>query len=237
MRCRCTSARAKNLRERVGAHFSSDYRSATDLRLSAEIRASSSSETAGELGALLREAALVKALLPAHNHALRRKAESGVLALDAEPGPPQFVPAACRRTGRAARALRAVLGEAAGARSAARAGRRARAVLEGARARKARSGPASRGRSALRRRLRRRREPGRAPRRGCAPRSRRWRFRRGRSPGLAAIRERAALERADRRPRAARLVLARHRARRRRAAGADRRAAAAARSTPTSRGC
>ena len=87
--------KAKNLRERVGAHFSSDYRSATDLRLSAEIRRIEYDETAGEIGALLRESALVKSLLPAHNHALRRKAQSGVLELADEPGPPpRFVAAA-----------------------------------------------------------------------------------------------------------------------------------------------
>ncbi len=33
-------------------------------------------------------------MLPAHNHALRRKAESGVLELPDAPGPPRFVPAA-----------------------------------------------------------------------------------------------------------------------------------------------
>ncbi len=86
--------KSTNLRERVGAHFSSDYRSATDLRLSAEIRRIEFEETAGEIGALLREAALVKSMLPAHNHALRRKAESGVLELPDAPGPPRFVPAA-----------------------------------------------------------------------------------------------------------------------------------------------
>jgi DNA polymerase-3 subunit epsilon len=86
--------KSKNLRERVGAHFSSDYRSPTDLRLSTELQRIEFEETAGEIGALLREAALVKSLLPAHNHALRRKAESGVLELPAEPGPPGFVPAA-----------------------------------------------------------------------------------------------------------------------------------------------
>jgi DNA polymerase-3 subunit epsilon len=91
--------KAKNLRERVGAHFSSDYRSATDQRLSVELSRIEFDETAGELGALIRESALVKSLLPAHNHALRRKAESGVLALDAEPGPPQFVPAAAVEPG------------------------------------------------------------------------------------------------------------------------------------------
>ena len=87
--------KSKNLRERIAAHFSSDYRSATDARLSTEIRRIEFEETAGELGALLREAALVKTLLPAHNHALRRKAESGVLELPDEPGPPRYVAAAC----------------------------------------------------------------------------------------------------------------------------------------------
>jgi DNA polymerase III subunit epsilon len=86
--------KSKNLRERVGAHFSSDYRSATDSRLSSEIRRIEYEETAGEIGALLREAALVKTMLPAHNHALRRKTESGVLELPDAPGPLRFVPAA-----------------------------------------------------------------------------------------------------------------------------------------------
>ncbi|MET0682979.1 MAG: exonuclease domain-containing protein [Casimicrobiaceae bacterium] len=86
--------KSTNLRERVGAHFSSDYRSATDLRLSAEIRRIEFEETAGEIGALLRESALVKSMLPAHNHALRRKAESGVLLLPALPGPPTYLSAA-----------------------------------------------------------------------------------------------------------------------------------------------
>ena len=86
--------KSRNLRERVSAHFSSDYRSSTDLRLSAEIRRIEFEETAGEIGALLREAALVKAMLPAHNHALRRKVESGVLELPADSGPPRYVAAA-----------------------------------------------------------------------------------------------------------------------------------------------
>jgi DNA polymerase-3 subunit epsilon len=86
--------KSKNLRERVAAHFSSDYRSATDSRLSAEIRRIEFETTAGEIGALLRESALVKALLPAHNHALRRKAEAVVIELPAEPGPPRFHAAA-----------------------------------------------------------------------------------------------------------------------------------------------
>ncbi|MBS0319574.1 MAG: ethanolamine utilization protein [Proteobacteria bacterium] len=71
--------KARNLRERVGAHFSSDWRSETDLRLSAEMTRLEYDVTAGEFGALLHEAAAVKAMLPAHNRALRRKADAGVL--------------------------------------------------------------------------------------------------------------------------------------------------------------
>ena len=62
-----------NLRDRVRSHFSSDYRSANDIRISSEIQRIEVEETAGELGALLREARLVKELLPLHNHRLRRK--------------------------------------------------------------------------------------------------------------------------------------------------------------------
>jgi len=86
--------KSTNLRERVGAHFSSDYRTVTDLRLSQEIQRIEFEETAGEVGALLRESVLVKTLLPAHNQALRRKAESGVLELPPTAGPPTYVPAA-----------------------------------------------------------------------------------------------------------------------------------------------
>jgi DNA polymerase-3 subunit epsilon len=78
-----------NLRERVGAHFSHDWRSETDLRLSREIRRIEHQETAGELGALLRETLLIKTLLPAHNRALRRKAEAGVVRL--VDGLPRFI--------------------------------------------------------------------------------------------------------------------------------------------------
>jgi DNA polymerase III subunit epsilon len=85
--------KSKNLRERVSAHFSSDWASETDLRLSAEIRRIECEPTAGELGALLREARLVKSLLPAHNRALRRKADAGVMTLR-EDGTPAFVAAA-----------------------------------------------------------------------------------------------------------------------------------------------
>ena len=90
--------KSRNLRERVGAHFSSDWASETDLRLSSEIRRIEFEPTAGELGALLREATLVKALFPAHNRALRRKADAGVMTLR-DDGTPAFVPAAAYEPG------------------------------------------------------------------------------------------------------------------------------------------
>ena len=86
--------KSRNLRERVAAHFSSDYRTATDRRLSAEVRRIEFETTAGEIGALLRESVLVKTLLPAHNHALRRKDDAVVIELPPNPGPPRIEPAA-----------------------------------------------------------------------------------------------------------------------------------------------
>jgi DNA polymerase III subunit epsilon len=80
-----------NLRERVAAHFSSDYRSPNDLRLSAEITRIEFEETAGELGALLRESQLVKTLMPAYNHRLRKRDDMVALSIAAEPVPPAYV--------------------------------------------------------------------------------------------------------------------------------------------------
>ncbi len=81
-----------NLRERVGAHFTSDWRQESDLRLSQEIRRIEFEPTAGELGALMREALTIKRLLPSHNRALRRKQDAGVLRFDAD-GNPLFIQA------------------------------------------------------------------------------------------------------------------------------------------------
>jgi DNA polymerase III subunit epsilon len=80
-----------NLRERIASHFSSDYLSANDLRLSAEITRIEYEETAGELGALLRESQLIKTLLPVYNHRLRRHGNMVALALAQEPAPPDYV--------------------------------------------------------------------------------------------------------------------------------------------------
>ena len=81
-----------NLRERIASHFSADYRSANDLRLSNEITRIEFDQTAGELGALLHESQLVKTLLPAYNRRLRRRADMVALHVAAEPSPPDYVP-------------------------------------------------------------------------------------------------------------------------------------------------
>jgi DNA polymerase-3 subunit epsilon len=80
-----------NLRQRIASHFSSDYRSANHLRLSAELTRIEYEETAGELGALLRESQLVKSLLPAYNQRLRRRAEMVALHVAAGPAPPDYI--------------------------------------------------------------------------------------------------------------------------------------------------
>ena len=173
-------------------------------------------------------------MLPAHNHALRRKAESGVLALPAVAG------AAGIRSARQAsnrRSSPASSGRFASkrqrARGAALARVRARALLEGAGARKATGAVLRAAGEALRRRMRRRRirrSASRAPspRAGAHAHSALAICRaRGHSRAVAA-------RRSHRRARDPRLVLARDRARRWRARPAHRGAAAPGRSMPTS---
>jgi DNA polymerase-3 subunit epsilon len=80
-----------NLRDRIRSHFSSDHYSANDIRLSGEIQRIEVEEVAGEMGALLREARLVKELLPLHNHRLRRKMNTVFLRLPDLHSPPQIV--------------------------------------------------------------------------------------------------------------------------------------------------
>lgn len=76
--------KARDLRERVGAHFSGDWGSERGVRLSEELRRVEVIETAGELSALLLEARLVRERLPAHNVRLRRREDAVVLRLDGE---------------------------------------------------------------------------------------------------------------------------------------------------------
>ena len=82
-----------SLRDRIRSHFSGDYRSANDVRLSGEIRRIEVEETAGELGALLKEARLVKELLPLHNYRLRRKLNACFIRLPDLRSPPAVVQA------------------------------------------------------------------------------------------------------------------------------------------------
>ncbi len=63
------------MRTRVLQHFGDDVRSAKEMQLAREVRRIEWQRTAGELGALLREAQLVKELLPVFNRQLRRPAE------------------------------------------------------------------------------------------------------------------------------------------------------------------
>jgi len=82
-----------DVRTRVAGHFSAEHRAARELRLSQEVHRLEWEETAGELGALLREGELVKTRLPAHNVALRRKLNQVMLRID-DDGTPRYAPAA-----------------------------------------------------------------------------------------------------------------------------------------------
>jgi DNA polymerase-3 subunit epsilon len=61
-----------DIRSRVHSHFASDHRVHKEMRLSQQLRRIDFVETAGEFGALLLEARLVKKLMPVHNRQLRR---------------------------------------------------------------------------------------------------------------------------------------------------------------------
>ena len=67
--------KAKQLRRRVLSHFSGDHRSSKEMQLSQQVRRIEWIDTAGEIGALLQEAVLIKRMQPAHNHQLRRSDE------------------------------------------------------------------------------------------------------------------------------------------------------------------
>ncbi len=67
--------KSNNLRKRVMSHFSSDHSRGKEMSLSLQVRRVEWIETAGEISALLKEAELVKSLLPSHNTRLRRNKE------------------------------------------------------------------------------------------------------------------------------------------------------------------
>lgn len=63
------------LRQRVLSHFNSDHKEYKEMRLSQQLHRIEVRETAGEIGALLLEARLVKSLQPVHNQRLRRQGD------------------------------------------------------------------------------------------------------------------------------------------------------------------
>jgi DNA polymerase III subunit epsilon len=65
--------KSTNIRSRVLSHFSGDHSSTKELRISQQMKRIEWRETAGELGALLLEARLVKEMQPIHNQRLRRE--------------------------------------------------------------------------------------------------------------------------------------------------------------------
>jgi len=73
------------LRSRVMSHFSATSREPREMRIAQEIRRIEWMETAGELGALLLEARLVKKHQPLHNRQLRRESSLCAWRLDANP--------------------------------------------------------------------------------------------------------------------------------------------------------
>ncbi|MDP1672395.1 MAG: exonuclease domain-containing protein [Burkholderiales bacterium] len=84
-----------SLRTRVMSHFSGDHRVTKDMRIAAEVKRIDWIETAGELGALIEEARLVKKLAPVHNRQLRRASElcAWHWPAQAAAAPPQLVSA------------------------------------------------------------------------------------------------------------------------------------------------
>jgi DNA polymerase-3 subunit epsilon len=64
-----------NMRARVQSHFAADHASGRAMRIAREVKRIEWIETAGELGALLLEARLIKERQPIHNRRLRKNEE------------------------------------------------------------------------------------------------------------------------------------------------------------------
>ena len=73
--------KSNNLHTRVLSHFATDHLSSRELKLSRQVRRVEWTETAGEIGALLREARCVKESSPLYNRRLRAAGESWTLML------------------------------------------------------------------------------------------------------------------------------------------------------------
>ena len=74
--------KSKNIKDRVIAHFSTDYESTRRLLMTKSIARIDFIQTAGELGALIQESYLIKTLLPYFNRTLRRKKQFVTLTKD-----------------------------------------------------------------------------------------------------------------------------------------------------------
>ncbi|MFO1428113.1 MAG: GIY-YIG nuclease family protein [Steroidobacteraceae bacterium] len=83
--------KAVNLRERVLAHFAGATRDAKSQRLATQVRRVQWQETAGELGALLLEARLVRELQPVYNRRLRGRGASWTWAFADGDSAPRLV--------------------------------------------------------------------------------------------------------------------------------------------------
>lgn len=64
--------KSKELKKRILSHFAADHAAAREMSLAQQVRRIECIETGGEIGALLKEAALIKSLQPIHNRTLRR---------------------------------------------------------------------------------------------------------------------------------------------------------------------
>lgn len=64
-----------DIKTRVLSHFSADHSSSSEMKISQQIKNIETIKTNGELGALLKESALIKTLQPVYNRMLRHKHE------------------------------------------------------------------------------------------------------------------------------------------------------------------
>jgi DNA polymerase-3 subunit epsilon len=64
--------KSKELKKRILSHFAADHVAAREMDLARQVRRIECIETGGEIGALLKESALIKQLQPIHNRTLRR---------------------------------------------------------------------------------------------------------------------------------------------------------------------
>jgi DNA polymerase III subunit epsilon len=83
--------KAKNIRERVGQHFTNDFASDKELELSQAVRDVRYEITAGEFSAHLREIELIHELKPTHNAALKKKALPVTIVWDEKRDRPRII--------------------------------------------------------------------------------------------------------------------------------------------------